>query len=94
VAGEADTLTVFALVTLLLFVGLPLVLAYWTASYWAALLPAASLVAAVLSYAVNQPAGTDEIDVLPGLWIAFSAIGVLVCLGGTALRRSRRASRL
>ena len=81
---------VFELVTLILFVGLPLALGFGTGSYWAALLPAASLVTAVVSYVADPPAGTDEVDVLPGLWIAFSAVGVLVCLGGAARRRRSR----
>jgi hypothetical protein len=81
----------FEMVALLLFVAVPFVLGYGTGSYLAALLPAASLIASVVNYGVNPPAGTDEVDVLPGLWIAASAIAVTVCLGGAALaRRSRR----
>ena len=67
------------------------ILGWATGRYLAALLPAASLVAWVVSYAVDPPPGTDEVDVLPGLWILGSAIAVAVCLGGTAFtRRSRR----
>lgn len=80
----------FELATLILLVGLPLALGYGTGSHWAALLPAGSLVTAVVSYVADPPAGTNEVDVLPGLWIGFSAVGVLVCLGGAALRNHSR----
>jgi hypothetical protein len=81
----------FELVALLLFVAVPFVLGYGTGSYLPALLPAASLVASAVNYVANPPPGTDEMDVLPGLWILGSAIAVTVCLGGAALtRRSRR----
>jgi hypothetical protein len=81
----------FEFVALLLFVAVPFFLGYGTGSYLAALLPMASLIASVVNYGVNPPAGTDEVDVLPGLWIAASAIAVTVCLGSAAL--ARRASR-
>jgi hypothetical protein len=81
----------FEMVALLLFVAAPFGLGYGTGSYVAALLPAASFIASAVNYGVNPPAGTDEVDVLPGLWIAASAIAVTVCLSGAALaRRSRR----
>jgi hypothetical protein len=81
---------VFELVALIVFVAVPWALGYGLASYWAALLPAACLAGAVISYAVDPPAGTDEVDVLPGLWIVFSAVAVLACVGGAALRRRSR----
>jgi hypothetical protein len=81
----------FEVVALMLFVAVPFVLGYGTGSYLAALLPAASLVASVVNYGLNPPPGTDEVDVLPGLWIAASAIAVTVCLSGAVLaRRTRR----
>jgi hypothetical protein len=55
----------FELVALLLFVAAPFVLGWATGSYLSALLPAASLVTSVVSYAVDPPPGTDEVDVLP-----------------------------
>jgi hypothetical protein len=49
------------------------------------------LIAAVANYAANPPAGTDEVDVMPGAWVVLSAIAVLVSLAGAALaRRTRR----
>jgi hypothetical protein len=81
---------VLELLTLLLFIGVPWAVGYGTASYRAALLPAASLVAALVRYAADPPAGADEVDVLPGLWVVFSAVAVLVCLGGATLRRRSR----
>ena len=83
----------FELVALLLFVAAPFVLGWATGSYLSVLLPTASLIAAVVSYAVDPPPGTDEVDVLPGLWILGSAIAVIVCLGGAALTRRSRRSR-
>jgi len=81
----------FELVALLLFVAVPFVLGYGSGSYLAALLPTASLIASVVNYGVNPPAGTDEVDVIPGLWIGASVIAVTVCLGSAALaRRTRR----
>ena len=77
----------FELVALVLFVVLPAALGYISASYWAALLPAASLIAAVISYASDPPEGTDEVDVLPGLWIALSVIAVVISLVATTVRR-------
>lgn len=74
----------------ILLVGLPLALGYGTGSHCAAWLPAGSLVTAVVSYVADPPAGTDEVDVLPGLWIGFSAVGALACLGGAAMRRHSR----
>lgn len=61
-----------------------------SASYWAALLPAASLIAAVATYASDPPEGTDEVDVLPGLWIVLSAVAVVICLAAAAVRRRAR----
>jgi Sec-independent protein secretion pathway component TatC len=82
---------VFELVTLLLFIALPCWLGYVTASYAAAAIPAVSLVASVISYAVDPPTGTDEIEVLAALWVAFSIAAVVVCLGAaTVARRSGR----
>ena len=80
----------FELVALLLFVAAPFALGYATGSYLPALLPAASLVASVVNYGANPPPGTDEVDVLPGLWSLGSAIAVTVCLGGAALTRRFR----
>jgi hypothetical protein len=81
---------VFELVPLVLFIAAPWALGYMSASYWAALLPAASLIAAVANYASDPPEGTDEVDVLPGLWIALSAIAVVICLIAAAVRRRTR----
>jgi hypothetical protein len=78
---------VFELVALILFIALPWTLGYKSARYRAALLPAISLITAIANYAANPPAGTDEVDVQPGLWIAFSAVAVVVSLSATAVRR-------
>jgi hypothetical protein len=69
--GSAELLALF------LFVAAPWALGYLSASYWEALVPAASLVAAVANYASHPPQGRDEVDVLPGLWVALSAVAVL-----------------
>ena len=90
-SGRTDTWgDMFELVALLLFVAAPFVLGYATGSYLSALLPAASLVASLVNYGVNPPPGTDEVDVLPGLWILGSAVAVTVCWGGAALTRRLR----
>ena len=77
---------------LLLFVGGPWALGYGTARYWWALVPAVVLVFAVLSFAADPPPGEypDEVDVQAGLFIVFSAVAVVVCLAGAAVRRRSR----
>jgi hypothetical protein len=72
---------------LLLFVGTPLGMGLRTGRSRVALVPGVSLVAAVVNYVRNPPAGTDEVDVLPGLWVALSIAGILVALGGAAVAR-------
>lgn len=81
----------FELVTLALFVVLPAAIGYLSASYWTALLPGVSLAAAIVDYATDPPDATDEVDVSPGLWIAFSGVAVVICLVGAAARRRTRS---
>ena len=76
----------------IVFVAVPLTLGYSTAHPAAALIPAASLVVSIASYALSRPSGTDEIDVLPGLWIVGSAASVALCLVAVAIGRRRRES--
>ncbi len=77
----------FEVLALLLFVVAPAIVGYRSASYRAAAIPGVLLIAAVVSYAADPPVGTDEVDVLPGVWILLSALAVLVSLGGAALRQ-------
>jgi len=81
---------VLELVALILFVVMPGALGYLFASYRAALLPGASFLAALVNYASDPPAGTDEVDALPGLWILLSAVAVAICLAAAAVRRRAR----
>jgi hypothetical protein len=82
----------FELIALTLFVAVPWSLGYLTGTYWVSTLPLVSLVLAVALYAADPPDHTDEVDVLPGLFAAASAIAVVTCLGGAAIRRRSRRS--
>lgn len=78
------------LAAVVLFVALPAVLGYGSASYKAAAIPAVAVLAFGLLYALEPAGGNDEVDVLPGLFLAFSVLGVAICLAGAAHRRNRR----
>ncbi len=80
----------FELVAVVLFAAVPWAAGYISASYRMALLPVVSLVVAVANYATDPPKVSDEVDVLPGLWIVLSAIGVVICLLVAAVRRRVR----
>jgi hypothetical protein len=75
------------LLVLVVVVLLPWLIGYAAGNYWAALVPGVGLIVALANYLGSTPAHADEVDVQPFLWIAFSALAVLVCLGGAALRR-------
>jgi hypothetical protein len=65
---------------------------YQSRSYVGVLVPGAVVVFAVDAYRHRIPSG-DEIDVLDGVFVVLSVVGVLVYLTGVALgRRVRRGS--
>jgi O-antigen/teichoic acid export membrane protein len=82
---------VFELIALVVFVVVPWLIGYGSASWWTLLLPAASLVAAVVTYLVHPPGHTDEVDVEYGLWILGSIVAVVACVVAIVVRRRRRA---
>jgi hypothetical protein len=69
------------------FVVAPAALGYLSRSYKVALIPGVALALAIIGYLIDPPAGTDEADVLSGLYIVFSAAAVAVCLAAAAFRR-------
>jgi hypothetical protein len=74
-----------------------LLLGGWSKRYIVLLLPGAALLASLLNYRAYWSDGrraSDEIDVLPGLAVAISAVALIVCFAAVALsRRAARASR-
>jgi uncharacterized membrane protein YfcA len=78
---------------LVVFVPLPFVLGYATKRYAAAALPALSLAAAVINAVTYHPSGpSDEVDVIPPMFVLLSAVATIGCLLGALIgrRRSRR----
>jgi hypothetical protein len=70
----------FELTALVAFVGIPIALGYLTADYLVTVLPALSTVLAAWNLIANPPGHTDEVDVLPWLWAAFSVVALIACV--------------
>jgi hypothetical protein len=84
---------VFELLVLLVFIILPLAAGYSEASYGALLIPVTLIVVSVVAYVSSRPSGgqpADEVDVIPGVYLAASLAGLLLCLVGVALGRKRQ----
>jgi NhaP-type Na+/H+ or K+/H+ antiporter len=62
---------------------------YTTRSYVGVLIPLLLFALAIVSYLNAEPTG-DEMDAIPGAMVIFTAIGVLIYLGGVALGRRTR----
>ena len=82
----------FTLLVLLIFLVLPFYMGYRWANYAAFLVPVALLVLSVASYLSSQSSGgqPDETDVIPGVYLAASVVGLLLCAWGVALGKQRR----
>jgi hypothetical protein len=76
------------LAVVVLFVVVPCLLGYATGTPWIAVLPGMSLSAALATWAGTPRPYTDEVDVLPFIWVVASAVAVVMCLAGALARHA------